>query len=173
MRVYTEACRLGMPIIFHHALHASPTSKMEFGRPYLLDEVAREFPDLKIVISHLGYPWTEETVAMLGKHGNVFADISGLLHHQWQSYNALLSAFQAGVMEALLFGSNFPYSTAAACIESLYSINTFCHGTNLPTIPREQLRRIVERDAVQLLGIGEEDAPAPPPAETTLIQTED
>jgi hypothetical protein len=44
------------------------------------------------------------------------------------------------------------------CIEALYSINHPCHGTNLPTIPRECLRGIVERDSLALLGIA---APRP------------
>ena len=103
----------------------------------------------------------------------MFADISGLLHHQWIAYNALLSAHQAGVMDALLFGSNFPYATTAHCVETLYSINQFCHGTSLPTIPREQLRQIVERDALSLLEIDSEHADARPEPETTVIRSED
>lgn len=173
MRVYTEASRLHMPIIIHQDVRASENTKMEFARPYLVDEVAREFPDLKIIISQLGYPWMEETTALLAKHRNVFADISGLVHHEWLAYNALLSAYQAGVMDALLFGSNFPYTTAAACIEALYSINQFCHGTALPTIPREQLRQIVERDVLKLLNIAGEPDLAPPEPDTTVIQVED
>ncbi len=173
MRVYTEALRLRMPILFHQDVRASGASKMEFARPYLLDEVAREFPELKIVVTQFGYPWTDETIALLGKHENVFADISGIVQQLWHAYNALVLACQAGVMDALLFGSNFPYSTAAESIEALYSINQFCHGTNLPTIPREQLRRIVERDSIKLLGIETDDAPAIREAETTVIRAED
>lgn len=173
MRVYTEAQRLRMPILFHQDVRASSASKMEFARPYLLDEVAREFPELKIVISQFGYPWTQETIALLGKHQNVFTDVSGIVQQPWHAYNALLQASQAGVMDALLFGSGFPYSTAAESIEALYSINQFCHGTNLPTIPREQLRRIVERDSLALLGIEDAEAPAIREPETTVIQAED
>jgi len=173
MRVFTEAQRLRMPIIFHQDVRGSSASKMEFARPYLLDEVAREFPELKIVIAQFGYPWTQETIALLGKHQNVFADVSGLVQQPWHAYNALIQAYQAGVMEALLFGSGFPYSTAAESIEALYSINQFCHGTNLPTIPREQLRRIVERDSLALLGIEDAEAPLIREPETTVIQTED
>ncbi len=172
MRVYTEVQRLGMPIIFHQDVRAASASKMEFARPYLLDEVAREFPALKIVITQFGYPWTEETIALLGKHDNIFADVSGIVQRPWHAYNALVLAYQAGVMDALLFGSNFPYSTAAESIEALYSINQFCHGTNLPTIPREQLRRIVERESLKLLGI-ECDTPAIREPETSVIQAED
>lgn len=173
MRLYNEACRLGMPVMFHQDVAASPSCKMEFARPALLDEAAREFPDLKIIVSGLGYPWTDETIVLLAKHRNVFADISGLLNHPWQAYNALLAAYQAGVMDALLFGSNFPYSTAAVCIEALYSINQFCHGTHLPTMPREQLRQIVERDTLKLLGIETADSSAPPELDTTVIHVED
>ncbi|NLX13952.1 MAG: amidohydrolase family protein [Phycisphaerales bacterium] len=173
MRVYTEVSRLRMPLIFHEDSQAAPPSKMEYARPALIDEVAREFSDLKIIISQFGYPWTEETIVLLAKHRNIFTDISGLARHPWHAYNALLSAYQAGVMDGLLFGSNFPFSTAAESIESLYSINQFCHGTNLPTIPREQLRQIVERDALALLGI--ENTPRPPvlSQDTSLIRSEE
>ncbi len=172
MRLYPEACRLGMPVMFHIDVAVMPASKMEYARPVLIDEVAREFPEMRIIVAQLGYPWTEETIALLGKHSNVFADISGLTKRPWHAYNALLSAYQAGVMDRLLFGSNFPYASPAACIESLYSINQFCHGTNLPTIPREQLRQIVERDALEMLGI-ESAAPAIREPDTTVLRVED
>jgi len=173
MRVYTEISRLRMPVMIHQDVRASEDSKMEFARPYLVDEIAREFPDLRIIIPQLGYPWTEETIVLLAKHHNVFADISGLVHHGWTAYHALLSAYQAGVMDALLFGSDFPHTTAAACIEALYSINQFCHGTALPTIPREQLRQIVERDVLALLHIESERAEAMPEPDSTVIQVEE
>lgn len=173
MRVYEQACRLEMPIIFHQDLQAAPAIKMDFARPFLVDEVAREFPSLKIVISQLGHPWIDETILLLAKHANVFADISGLLHRPWRAYNALVSAYEAGVMDALLFGSDFPFTSAAACIESLYSINQFGHGTNLPNIPREQLRRVVERDTLDLLGLAGRSAVTPRERDTAVIPAED
>lgn len=153
MCVYAEAAQLRMPIVFHTGIHVSRATKLEYARPVLLDEVARELPELRIVIAHMGYPWVHETITLLLKHTNVFAEISWLLQHPWQAYQALLSAHQCGVMDKLLFGSGFPVAPASLCIESLYSLNHLVHGTNLPTIPREQLRGIVERDALALLGI--------------------
>lgn len=173
MRVYAEISRLGMPVMIHQDVRASANSKMEFARPYLVDEVAREFPDMRIIISQMGYPWTEETIILLVKHQNVFADISGLVHRGWTAYHTLLSAYQAGVMGTLLFGSDFPHTTAAACIEALYSINQFCHGTALPTIPREQLRQIVERDVLTLLHIDSGRSESQPAPDTSVIQVED
>jgi uncharacterized protein len=153
MDVYAEAEKLGMPILFHPSGQFSEKSKLEYGRPYLLDEVARSFPKLRIVIAQLGQPWVDETIIMLGKHANVFADVSGLLSRTWQAYNALVSSFQHGVIDKLLFGSDFPYTNATESIEALYSINQLAQGTNLPLVPREALRGIVERDTLSLLGL--------------------
>lgn len=151
--IYERVNELGLPLLVHQGIYFSSQSKLEYGRPALLDEIAREFPDLKIVIAHMGYPWLHETVVLLEKHFNVFADVSGLLMQSWLAYNALLSAFQYGVIDRLLFGSGFPFTSAVDCIEALYSINQICQGTSLPIIPREQLRGIVERPTLELLGI--------------------
>jgi hypothetical protein len=154
MRVYEEAEKLEMPIVVHPSGQFTEESKLEFGRPYLLDEVARTFPNLRLVIAQLGQPWVDETVCLLGKHPHVYADVSGMLSRPWQAYNALVNCYHAGVIDKLLFGSDFPYTNAEECIESLYSINQLAQGTNLPVVPREALRGIVERDAVGLLGLG-------------------
>jgi hypothetical protein len=153
MRVYAEAERLGMPVLFHPSGQFTEQSKLEYGRPYLIDEVARSFPQLRIVIAQLGQPWVEETICMLGKHANVFADVSGLISRTWQAYNAFVLAYQHGVIDKLLFGSDFPYTSATECIEALYSINQLAQGTNLPVVPREALRGVVERDTLALLGL--------------------
>jgi hypothetical protein len=63
-----------------------------------------------------------------------------------------------GVMEKLLFGSGFPFDTPVGAIEALYSVNSYSHGTQLPSVPRSQIRGIVERDSLACLGI-ETDLP--------------
>jgi predicted TIM-barrel fold metal-dependent hydrolase len=153
MRIYAEAERLGMPIVIHSPGQYTEESKLEYARPYLLDEVARTFPSLRLVIAQMGQPWVDETICMLAKHPNVYADVSGLLPRPWKAYDALVTAHQYQVIDKLLFGSDFPYTSVAECIEALYSINQFAQGTNLPVVPREALRGIVERDALNLLGL--------------------
>ena len=153
MAVYAVAEELNMPVLFHPSGQFTEQSKLEYGRPYLLDEVARTFPKLHIVIAQLGQPWVDETICLLGKHEHAYADVSGLLSRSWQAYNALISAYQHGVIDKMLFGSDFPYTNASDCIEALYSINQLAQGTNLPVVPREALRGIVERDALALLGL--------------------
>ncbi|HRX86200.1 MAG TPA: amidohydrolase family protein [Phycisphaerae bacterium] len=151
--IYSRAAELGLPVLFNPGVQIASECVLEFAQPVLLDEVARSFPSLRIVIAHLGYPWIRETLVLLAKHEHVYADISWLLHQPWEAYQALLSAHQFGVMGKLLFGSGFPFSSPAQSIETLYGLNHLCGGTNLPRIPREALRGIVERDALKLLGI--------------------
>jgi len=153
MRLYAEAERLNMPILLHPVGQFTEQSKLEFARPYLLDEVLRTFPGLRIIIAQLGQPWLEETICLLGKHPNAYADVSGLLSRKWEAYNALVAAHESQVIDKLLFGSDFPYTSVTDCIEALYSINQLAQGTNLPVVPREALRGIVERDALGLLGL--------------------
>jgi len=151
--VYERATAYGMPILFHPGVHVSADCMLEYAQPVLLDQVAREYPSLRIIIAHMGYPWVNETLVLLAKHDHVFADISWLLHQPWQAYQALLSAYQYGVTDKLLFASGFPFNSATESIELLYGVNQICTGTSLPRIPRDKLRGIVERDALDLLGI--------------------
>ncbi|MDB5299643.1 MAG: amidohydrolase 2, partial [Phycisphaerales bacterium] len=79
MAVYAECERLGMPVLIHPSGQYTEQSKLEYGRPYLFDEVARTFPQLRMIVAQIGQPWVDETICMLGKHANVYADVSGML----------------------------------------------------------------------------------------------
>jgi len=153
MRVYERCNEIGVPLFVTMMEPLTPTAALEFARPALWDEVAQAFPNLPIVIGQLGHPWVDETLVMLAKHRNLLADISGVASRPWQLYNTLLSASSMGVMDKLLFGSGFPFDTPESAIEAIYSVNAYCHGTQLPSVPRSQIRAIVERDSLALLGI--------------------
>ncbi len=153
MVIYELARSRGVPVFFCQSTHFPARGRMEYARPSLLDEIARDYPDLVIVISSMGHPWIEEGIALIGKHARVFGDIAGLVHRPWQAYNALVLAHQFNVMDKVLFGSDFPYYTAAEAIKSIYRMNELTQGTNLPSVPREALRSIVERDTLKALQI--------------------
>jgi hypothetical protein len=171
MRLYQQCVERRLPVLVE-LNHRHPSAKMEFAEPRLLDEVAREFPELRLIIARLGYPWTDQTVVLLGKHPHVYADLAGLLPQPWLSYTALLAAHEYGVVDKLLFGSDFPYCTPTACIEALYSVNQFTHGGNLRPIPREELRGIVERDTLALLGIEGPSVPTSKPKQAIFVNDE-
>jgi len=159
MRLYERCQELSLPIMIHPGTHLGPDTVMAYSQPYLLDEPAREFPKLRMVLAGIGTPWVEQTLDLLEKHEHLYADVSDLTRRPWQLYNALLLAYQRGVMDRLLLGSDFPFSTPQQAILNIYSVNAVTQDTHMPTIPREQLRRVIERDALACLGI---KTPAPP-----------
>lgn len=161
MRVYERCAELGLPLFVTMMEPLTSSAILEFARPALWDEVAQAFPRLPIVLGQLGHPWIDETLVMLQKHGSLLADISGVASRPWQLYNTLLSASSMGVMDRLLFGSGYPFDTPESAIENLYSVNAYCHATQLPSVPRSQIRAIVERDALAVLGIEIEIAHRP------------
>ena len=133
----------------------SPEAVMDFSQPWLLDEIARLFPELKIIVGRMGLPFLEQTLALAAKCPNVFADLTIVPQKIWQVYNTVLSAYEAGVMDKLLFGSGYPYAMPQACIETLLGFNKIFSDTHLPQVPREKLRSVVERDSLTLLGLSE------------------
>jgi len=154
MRFYESAQELSLPVFFHNGGHAlGPEAVLDYAQPYLLDEVAREFSALKIVIGTMGIPFVEQTLSMVAKHKNVYADLTIRPSSVWQVYNMVSAAHECGVMDKLLFGSGFPFSKAGECMETLLGFNKLLADTNLPTVPRGNIRNIIERDTLELLGI--------------------
>ena len=151
--VYEVAERLGLPVIWHQGTTFVRDAPLIHARPVLLDEVATRFPDLRIVVAHLGHPWIEEAMATIRKHPNLFADISALESRPWQYYNGMLAAYEYGVTDRLLLGTDYPFSTIERTLEGLRSINRFVGGTTLPTIPEDVVEGIIHRDSLALLGL--------------------
>ncbi len=167
MQVFELAERLGMPVWASRPGMVSAECRLEFDRPMAWDEVARSFPRLPIVLGGLGEPWVPEAALLLAKHDRVFADLGGLVGRPWQLFEALHAASSHGVLDRLLFASGFPQLTPAKAIETIYSVNSFAHGTPLPSIPRAALKAIVERDSLASLGIEFEVLPPAPAAVKT------
>jgi len=153
MRFYESAQELGLPVFFHNGGALGSKAVLDYAQPYLLDEVAREFSALKIVIGTMGTPFIEQTFTMVAKHENVYADLTIRPSNVWQVYNMVAAAHECGVMDKLLFGSGFPFGNAVECMETLLGFNKLLADTNLPTVPRGDIRNIIERDTLEILGI--------------------
>jgi len=152
MQFYESAEQLGLPVFFHGG-PLGPDGALEFAQPFLLDEVARTFPGLKIIVGNMGLPFFEQTLCLVDKHKNVYADLTIRPGNVWQVYNVVTAANEQGVMDKLLFGSGFPAARATECIETLLGLNRLMGGANLPSVPRSNIRAVIEQDALALLGI--------------------
>jgi predicted TIM-barrel fold metal-dependent hydrolase len=151
-QLYESAEQLGLPVFFHN----SPIGQggiLEYAQPLLLDEVARTFPTLKIIIGNMGLPFSEQTLCLLAKHQNVYGDLSVKPGKTWEVYNLVLAAHEQGVTDKLFFGSAFPAAHPRQCMETLLGFNKLLAGAHLPMVPRANMQSVIERDTLKLLGI--------------------
>ena len=151
--VFKEAEKLGIPVMFHQATTPSPLNLLELAQPLLLEKVAHQFPDLKIVYAHMGHPWWREVIMIIRRNENVYADISANFYHPWDFYNSLELAHEWGQLDKLLFGTDFPVTTPKETINGLRHINDMLEGTKLPRISDDAIEDIINRDSLRLLGI--------------------
>jgi predicted TIM-barrel fold metal-dependent hydrolase len=142
-----------LPVITHMATTFSSGVPLDYARPYHMDEVACDFPDLKLVLAHLGHPWEAETIAVIRRNENVYADISALYYRPWQFYNALLLACEYNCCRKLLFGSDYPATNTENSIMGLKNINNIIKDSGLPKIPEEATEGIIHRDSLTDLGV--------------------
>ncbi len=151
--IYHRAEQLKLPILFHMGTSPVRFAPLEEAYPLYVDRIAIACPDLKIVMAHMGHPWFQDTIVVIRKHPNVYADISALFYRPWSMYNGLRLATEWSVLHKLLLGSDYPVATPAETIEGTMRVNEILEGTKLPRVPEDELDRIVHRDSLSLLGL--------------------
>jgi predicted TIM-barrel fold metal-dependent hydrolase len=151
--VYAYCQQHGLPIMFHQGTTFPRRAPLKFARPIQLEDVALRYPDLRMVIAHMGHPWMEETVVLIRKQPHVFADVSALYYRPWQFYNALMAAVEYGAAHKLLFGSDYPFTTPADSAAALRQVNHVTGVSGLPRIPERVIEDLIARDTFKLLGL--------------------
>lgn len=152
-RVFKRAEELQLPVLLHQGTSPVQFADLDFAHPRHIDRVAMAFPDLKLVLAHMGHPWQIDCIVVIRKHPNVYADISAQFYRPWSCYNAFCLAQEWGVMHKLLFGSDLPIATPSETIEGTMRVNDVIDGTNLPRISESELEKIIHRDSLSLLGL--------------------
>lgn len=154
-RFLQRALELRMPVLWHMGASPSPTARLRDSLPLIVDDVACRFPDLKQVIAHMGHPWQRDAIAVARKNRNVYMDVSAQWSRTMEGYLALVHAQEWGVVDRLLFGSDFPLWTPAEAIAALRKL-TELHAGNLPRVEEATLDALLGADALVSLGL--EDA---------------
>ena len=155
-RVYEAAASVEMPVLFHQAGMPVAHDLLEHTSPLQVDVVASCFPKLRIILAHLGYPRVEETLYVARKHRNVWCDISwpyGDVNHASYKYllwRDLLTAVNLGVIEKLVFGTDYPGVRQKPYADLLMSVNKYATHEDL-RIPEEKLVAILGENARSLL----------------------
>ncbi len=114
--VLAACVELNVPVCLQVGL-TGPLCSSETGRPGHIERIALDFPELKIVCGHIGYPWHNEMIAFATKFPNVFIDTSA---YKPRRYPAELVAYmQSYGRHKVMFGSNYPMISPEACLKEL------------------------------------------------------
>lgn len=125
--IYAECVELDIPFCLQVG-HAGPLRPSDPGRPIpYLDEVACEFPELRIVGGHIGYPWTDEMIALATKYENVYIDTSAYTPERYP--DALVRFMKGPGQRKVLFGSNWPMIQPSKCIAQLDTLELSDEGS--------------------------------------------
>lgn len=114
--LYEAIQEAGVPALFHTGqtgvgagMHGGNGMRLKYSNPMFLDDVAVDFPDLKIVLAHPSFPWQEEALSVATHKPNVYIDLSG-----WSPkyFPPILVRYANSLLkDKVLFGSDWPAIT--------------------------------------------------------------
>jgi hypothetical protein len=106
---YEKCVELGVPVSIHASANWTTCRPSDLGHPHHFDVVACDFPELKLILSHGGYPWVLEACLLAWKHPNVYLELAA---HRPKYFTApgagwepLLRYGQTTIQDKILFGS--------------------------------------------------------------------
>jgi predicted TIM-barrel fold metal-dependent hydrolase len=103
--IYEKAEEYKIPIMFHTGTSIFPGARVKFGDPLCLDDVAIDFPKLKLILAHGGRPfWTDVAFFLLRRHEHIYLDISSFPPQHLLTY---FPKFEL-IAHKTLFGSDWP-----------------------------------------------------------------
>jgi len=106
---YAKCCELDIPIMMqvgHNLVYSRERRLPSVGRPICLDQVAIDFPELRLLGIHIGVPWTDEMISMAWKHENIFIGVDAYAPRYWPP--ALVHYLNSYGREKVLFGTDWP-----------------------------------------------------------------
>ncbi|MET1043019.1 MAG: amidohydrolase family protein [Microbacteriaceae bacterium] len=146
---YEEVQQLQVPIIFHtgqsgigSGVRGAGGLRLKYSNPIHLDDVAVDFPDLRIIMAHPSFPWQDEALAVASKNPNVYIDLSGWSPKYFPP--SLVQYANSLLKERVLFGSDYPLLTPDRWIADFDKLE----------IKPEVRPLIMKQNAMRVLGLG-------------------
>jgi predicted TIM-barrel fold metal-dependent hydrolase len=136
--IYRAAEANGIPVMFHTGTSIFPGARNKYGDPIYIDDVAVDFPKLKILLAHGGRPlWMHTAFFLVRRHANVFLDISGIPPKTLLKYFPRLEE----IARKTLFGTDWPGPGVPEIKKNLEDFRA------LP-LPEETQQQILSRTAL-------------------------
>jgi predicted TIM-barrel fold metal-dependent hydrolase len=121
---YAKCCELDIPIMMQvgQNLVYNPERPLpSVGRPITLDQVAIDFPELKLIGIHIGIPWADEMIAMAWKHKNVYIGVDAYAPKYWPQ--SLIHYLNTYGQDKVLFGTDWPVIDPERAIKEIADLN--------------------------------------------------
>jgi predicted TIM-barrel fold metal-dependent hydrolase len=144
--IYQYCQRNNIPLTMHMGTTFARNAPVDMGRAIHVEPVALKYPDLTMVLAHMGHPWFSDCIAVVRKQPNVFCEVSALFYRPWQYYNILIEAQEYKIVDKIYFGTDFPFSKVGESVDGLLNINDQLEGTKLPRVSDETKTRILQAD---------------------------
>ncbi len=142
--VYAYLEKNNIPLTMHMGTTFARNAPIDLGRAIHVEPVALRYPDLVMVLAHMGHPWYDDAIVVSRKQPNVFCEVSALFYRPWQFYNMLVSAQEYGITDKIFFGTDFPFARVDESVDGLLNINAQLEGTKLPRVSAETIDRILQ-----------------------------
>ena len=121
---YAKCCELNIPIMMqvgHNLIYSKNRRLPSVARPILLDQVAIDFPELKLIGIHIGIPWTEEMISMCWKHENIYTAGDAYAPKYWpKSFVHYANSYGS---HKVMFGTDWPVIDPIRAIEEVDNLN--------------------------------------------------
>lgn len=163
---YAKAVELKVPLYVHQATQYVPPADftpLEYGRAWLLDHVAVDFPTLKINAEHMAFPWTQELLGMMAHAPNVYTDISALILRPTLLAWNLVMAKEYKVIDRVLYGTdyvgisidNYIHQIATEVKWIQEELNATIKKAGWPTLSKDEIEGILGYNALKFFDIKE------------------
>lgn len=110
--MYARAEELGLVVALHTGITSSRMHPLRHERPELLDQVACDFPDLRLIACHGGWPWVTEFCAVARRHPTVYLEFGGLapkyVARPGSGWDTLFGMLPTVLRGQVLYGSDWP-----------------------------------------------------------------
>ena len=141
--VYEYLQKRNIPLTMHMGTTFARNAPVDMGRALHVEPVALTYPELVMVMAHMGHPWYDDAIVVSRKQPNVFCEVSALSYRPWQYYNILISAQEYKIIDKIFWGTDFPFAKVDESVDGLLNINDMLEGTRLPRVSEEAMQQIL------------------------------
>ncbi len=157
---YAKASELGIPLTIHTGQSYVVPQPGKYTLPIQLDDILLDFPDLKIIAYHMGWPYHEELIGLAAKHPNLYLSISGIVgwfaRAPYRGYHIIGEALEWCGPDKIVMGLDLPFNDIKRVVDYIRNFDIpeeLVQNWGYPKITDEIRAKILGLNLAKLTGI--------------------